>query len=315
MDGLLIVDKPSGPTSHDVVARARRILRERRVGHTGTLDPLASGVLPLVVGRATRLARFLDGDKRYDAVIRLGSATDTYDSLGQTIGAVAEGPWPDAGVINAALEPFRGTFLQHPPAFSAKKIAGERSYDLARRARGHQDAAGDQPPAPTPKPVAVTTRSVDVVAVEGPVVRLRVHCEAGFYVRSLAHDLGARLGIGGHLVELRRIEACGLRIEDAVPLDVLERLTPEDAAARLVPMDRMLPGRLAVVLTEAGVIHTRQGRILGPADASRGFSEAVDALTQGTTDAVRLLDEASHLLALAGNSKPPGLLHASVVLM
>src|SRR5262245_2728712 len=133
MDGLLVVDKPVGPTSHDVVERVRRVLRERRIGHTGTLDPLASGVLPLVVGRATRLARFLSGaDKVYQATIRLGFATDSGDSLGAPIGPSYVGALPDEAAISRALEGFRGRFLQQPPALSAKKIGGQRSYRLAR---------------------------------------------------------------------------------------------------------------------------------------------------------------------------------------
>src|SRR5207344_2178219 len=118
MDGLLIVDKPSGPTSHDIVACVRRVLRERRVGHTGTLDPMASGVLPIVVGRATRLARFVGGDKAYVASIRLGISTDSYDALGKPAGEPSAGPWPPASVVESALERFRGTFDQQPPAFS-----------------------------------------------------------------------------------------------------------------------------------------------------------------------------------------------------
>src|SRR5204862_1790885 len=137
MDGLLIVDKPAGPTSHDVVARIRRVLGERRIGHTGTLDPAATGVLPLVLGRATRLARFLSsGDKIYEADIRLGVATDTYDADGASVGSAHTGPWPSADEISRAIERFRGQFLQQPPAFSAKKIAGRRSYRLARASKG-----------------------------------------------------------------------------------------------------------------------------------------------------------------------------------
>src|SRR5499427_4435886 len=140
MDGLLIIDKPAGPTSHDVVARMRRMLGERRIGHTGTLDPAATGVLPLVLGRATRLAQFLsDSDKSYEAIVRFGFATDTRDAQGQPIGDVRT-PALSLDEIAAALEAFRGTFLQQPPAFSAKKIGGKRSHKLARaRAR---DAAG-----------------------------------------------------------------------------------------------------------------------------------------------------------------------------
>ena len=131
MDGLLIIDKPQGPTSHDVVARMRRVLRERRIGHTGTLDPMATGVLPLVLGRATRLAKFMSAsDKTYEAAVRLGVATDSGDAQGTPVGAVSSGPWPAREAIDAALDAFRGTFLQQPPAFSAKLIDGTRSMDI-----------------------------------------------------------------------------------------------------------------------------------------------------------------------------------------
>src|SRR5688572_21924316 len=134
MDGLLVVDKPVGPTSHDVVARVRRATGERRIGHTGTLDPGASGVLPLVLGRATRLARFLSGmDKGYAAVVRLGVSTDTFDAAGQSVGEPYCGGMPDRSAIERALESFCGTFLQQPPIFSAKKIGGVRSHRLARQ--------------------------------------------------------------------------------------------------------------------------------------------------------------------------------------
>src|SRR6187431_2878168 len=156
MDGLLVIDKPVGPTSHDVVTRVRRLLGERRVGHTGTLDPGASGVLPLVVGRATRLARFLSAaGKGYDAAIQLGVATDTGDSAGTPIGRVFEGALPGRESIDRALDAFRGTFLQQPPAYSAKKIGGKRSHRLARAA-AHALAA---PPA-LPAPVRVTVHAL-----------------------------------------------------------------------------------------------------------------------------------------------------------
>ena len=171
-----------------------------------------------------------------------------------------DGPWPDRSAIDTALEPFRGTFLQRPPAFSAKKIDGERSYDIARRGRARTE--GEAVPA-GPAPVEVTTRSVDVLDVDGPIVRLDIHREAGFYV-PLAHDLGAHLGMGAHLVELRRTEACGLGLDRSVSLDTLERLAPEDAAARLVSIDQMLPRRLPVVPDRNGrdahAARTRTGR-------------------------------------------------------
>jgi tRNA pseudouridine55 synthase len=258
MDGLLVVDKPSGPTSHDVVARVRRALRERRVGHTGTLDPAATGVLPLVVGRATRLAQFLSGsDKSYEAVIRFGFSTDTGDAQGRALGIQRAIECPSRDAIDAALDAFRGEFLQQPPAFSAKKIDGKRSHELARaRARGDArlkpslgEAGSPDPPSlatPSPSfgaaglrdlpdPVSVTTYAIDIVSTDGGTVTLRVDCSAGFYIRSLAHDLGERLGIGGHLVALRRTRSGTLTLADAVALDAVER-EPALAASRDFPL-------------------------------------------------------------------------------
>ena len=311
MDGLLIVDKPSGPTSHDVVARVRRILRERRVGHTGTLDPFASGVLPLVIGRATRLARFLEGDKKYDAVIRLGMETDTYDLLGEPVGEPSNGSWPNRAQIEAALEPFIGTFLQQPPAFSAKKIAGVRSYDIARRTRHQPEAV--RPAAPAP--VAVTTHGIDVLDASGPEVRLRVHCSAGFYVRSLAHDLGEALGLGGHLTALRRVEAAGVSVERVIPLAELEGEASATGSRAFLPMDEMLSSLPSVVLTQIGVTNASRGRDLGPSDAQEGFSGALQAAFDTPPRHVRVMAPGGHLVAVAEAAKVSGLLHASVVLV
>ena len=205
MDGLLVIDKPSGPTSHEVVARVRRALGERRIGHTGTLDPAATGVLPLVLGRATRLARFLSAsDKSYEAVVRLGVATDTYDGAGTPAGPSYQGALPSREAIDRALDAFRGTFLQQPPAYSAKKIDGRRSYSLARaaaRSAGDGIERSSTGAGALPTPVSVTTHSIVLVSVEGDRVTLNVSCSAGFYVRALAHDLGVRLGIGAHLLD------------------------------------------------------------------------------------------------------------------
>src|SRR5215471_16835725 len=151
LDGLLVIDKPVGPTSHDVVSRVRRILRERRIGHTGTLDPMASGVLLLLVGRATRLAQFLNADvKQYDATIRLGFATDTYDAVGRPTTEVHPGPLPTRDRIGEALAAFRGTFTQQPPAFSAKKIEGKRSYRLARARQRAAHVPAERAASPVP---------------------------------------------------------------------------------------------------------------------------------------------------------------------
>ncbi|MGH9329622.1 MAG: tRNA pseudouridine(55) synthase TruB, partial [Vicinamibacterales bacterium] len=226
MNGVLVIDKPPGPTSHDVVARARALLGVKRVGHTGTLDPLASGVLPLVVGRATRLARFLSGgEKAYEAVIRLGSTTDTYDALGKFTGNTPRVEDLTADDVARALDAFRGTLWQSPPPYSAKRIGGVRAYTLARAAKPAE-----------PKPVEVSVERLTLDGYHAGVVRLRVVCSAGFYVRSLAHDLGARLSCGGYLEALRRTASGGFGLADAVSLAALEA-DPSRAVDAFVPMD------------------------------------------------------------------------------
>jgi tRNA pseudouridine55 synthase len=303
MDGLLLVDKPAGPTSHDVVARMRRALREKRIGHTGTLDPLATGLLALVLGKATRLAQFLSAsDKSYDATIRLGFATDTADADGLTIGEVYDGVWPTRDAIEAALEPFRGTFLQRPPAFSAKKIDGRRSYAIARAAR----AGADLEPRAT-APVNVTTHRLEIVNAESDTVTLRVDCSAGFYIRSLAHDLGERLGIGAHLTALRRTRSGDFDITRAITLDAAER-DPGLAAQSIVAMSEMLPGAPSVTLTGEGVRHVTHGRAVGPTDFASIVPGPIAPL-------VRLLDADGELVALARGKGDSVLLHPFVVLV
>jgi tRNA pseudouridine55 synthase len=295
MDGLIVVDKPAGPTSHDVVARVRRVLGERRIGHTGTLDPNASGVLPLVVGRATRLAKFLSGEqKRYEAIVRLGVSTDTYDGEGKQTGSRWTGLLPSRAEIEEALTGFRGTFLQQPPAYSAKKIDGERAYRTAR--------AGSTV---MPAPAAVTVDRLEILDVGGDEVTLLVACSAGFYVRSLAHDIGQRLGTGAHLSALRRIASGGLTIEDAIPLEYVER-SREDALEALVPMDAMLPHFQAVVLTDEGLLRAVHGRNISGAEVASG------SLT--TTGPMRLVDQLGQLVGIGETTGVSGVLHPSVVL-
>jgi len=314
MDGLLIVDKPIGPTSHDVVARVRHLLAESRVGHTGTLDPAASGVLPLVLGRATRLAQFLSqSDKVYEATITLGVSTDTYDALGQRVGAAYEGPFPAIDAVDRALDAFRGRFAQQPPAFSAKKVDGRRSYKNAREARKALTLPGPlAPPAPSersesrgPAPVVVTAHAIDLLRLDGAHAQLRVHCSAGFYVRSLAHDLGERLGTGGHLSALRRTRSGQAEITRAVPLEDLER-DVSLAARVIVPLGEMLPELPSLVLTPEGARRAIHGQDLGPRDALRSSAESAPL--------VRLLDAGGDLLAIAETGGSPGLLHPFVVL-
>ena len=331
MDGLLLVDKPAGPTSHDVVARMRRALGEKRIGHTGTLDPAATGLLLLVVGKATRLATFLSAsDKSYEAVVRLGFATDTADAEGRALGPPHEGALPTRAAIEAALQPFRGTFLQQPPAFSAKKIDGQRSYTLARNARlkpSPLDEARDDPervegsrsddPAPPalPAPVSVTTHRLEIVSIEGDRVTLSLDCSAGFYVRSLAHDLGERLGTGGHLAALRRTRSGDFTLDAAIDLDTAQR-DPARAAAALVPMAAMLPRMRAVVLTDEGVHHVMHGRDLVPGDTVSPTNQENDSRTAAAESGpIRLVDSRGELVAIAQRTPGGGPLHPSVVLV
>jgi tRNA pseudouridine55 synthase len=296
MDGLLIIDKPEGPTSHDIVARIRRLYRLSRVGHTGTLDPMASGVLPLVLGRATRLARFLTSDrKRYEAVVRLGQATDTYDRLGSPVGP-AIAPAVARGEIEAALERFRGTIEQTPPAFSAKKIGGEAAYRLARRGE-----------AVTPAPVAVHVSRLEVVSATDETVTLDIECSAGFYVRSLAHDLGAALGCGGHLTALRRTASGEWTLDRAIALDACER-DPEQARARVLPMSCLLAWMSGVQVTGEGVTRVSHGQVIRPVDL---LSAAPAAAPDGF---IRLLGPDGALLALA-QPGGDGTLHPALVLV
>ena len=308
MDGLLVIDKPSGPTSHDVVARMRRVLRERSIGHTGTLDPLATGVLPLVVGRATRLARFLSGsDKTYEAVVRLGVATDTGDREGAPIGERYAGAMPARDAIERAIDGFRGEFLQQPPLFSAKKIGGVRSHEAARAARAVRlkpDTTTEDRPAPPapPAPAIVTVRTLDLIGVDADAVTLRLTVAAGFYVRALARDLGERLGTGGHLVALRRTRVGELTLEQAVALDVAER-DPAATAARVIPLAGMLTHLPAMTLTAEAVRRAVQGQNL----ESR--------IPNPESRYVRLTDERGDLIAIAEPSDAGGrLLHPFVAL-
>ena len=306
MDGLLIVDKPAGPTSHDVVARMRRALREKRVGPTGTLDPAATGLLLLVLGKATRLATFLSAsDKSYEAVVRLGFATDTADADGRALGGPYEGALPARADIEAALDEFRGTFLQQPPAFSAKKIDGQRSYKLARNARTSH-------PAPShPAPCSVTTTRLEIVSIDGDRVALRVDCSAGFYVRSLAHDLGERLGTGGHLAALRRTRSGDFTLAAAIDLDTAQR-DPARAAAAVVPMAAMLPSWPCAILTAEGVTRVGRGQDIRPGDREPPALSSPQVRVTGPF--VKLLDRRGDLLAIAEHTDA-GLLHPSVVLV
>ncbi len=222
MLGVVNLDKPVGPTSHDMVGLLRRLTGTRRIGHAGTLDPLASGVLPVLVGAATRFSEELTGGrKRYDAVVRLGQASATDDAEGPI--RPGPGPAPDEAAVRVAIPAFVGTLTQRPPAFSARKSGGRTAHRAAR--------------AGAPLDVPSRTVMVDAIEVIGFEagdgwldVRLDVRCGPGTYIRSIARDLGEMLGCGGHLAALCRTEAAGLRVEDAHTPQALEGLA---AAGRL----------------------------------------------------------------------------------
>jgi tRNA pseudouridine55 synthase len=309
MHGALLIDKPCGPTSHDIVAFARRSLKTPGIGHTGTLDPLATGLLVLLVGHATRLARFLVTDeKEYIADVRLGISTPTYDaqSLDQARIEDRGSRIVTSEQIRAALPDFLGTFPQLPPAFSAKKVDGVRAYKKARK----------QEPVDL-KPVEVTVRELELLDDEArtpnldprssnleprTLVRLRIVCTAGFYVRSLAQDLGQLLGCGAHLEALRRTRAGQFRLADALTLDAVEAAGPaiED---RLVDLNALLPGMPAVTLTEEGLRRALNGNTLAPGHLDGPVLEGK----------VRVLDAAGRLLSVA-ERRADGLLHPLLVL-
>ena len=307
MDGVLVVDKPAGLTSHDVVARARRALGVRRVGHIGTLDPMATGVLPLVVGRATRLASLLStGRKTYDGLILLGVSTDSYDATGAITADARDRMGtglvkaPDRRAIERAAEAFAGTFAQHPPPFSAKKIRGVRAYRLARRNR---------PVAP--EPVEVTVHALDVVSVTATHVRCRVTCDPGFYMRALAHDLGAALGCGACLETLRRERNGSFDLTGAVSLDELRSSGPA-TADRLIPIGELLPETPRLVLTEHGATRARHGNNLTGADVTS--SEGEWPPPAAGAPVARLFDSEGALIAIA-RTDAGRLLHPTIVLV
>ena len=292
MDGVLVIDKPQGLTSHDVVAAARRALGEKRVGHTGTLDPLATGILPLAIGRATRLVRFLTAsDKDYDATIRFGATTDSYDVTGNETSRTDLEPSRDA--LLAAIKALTGDYLQPPPPVSAKKIEGRRAYRLARQG---------QPVALTPVPVRVP-RAEMLEFVTGR-ARIALTCSAGFYVRSFAHALGELTGTGACLEALRRTRTGEFGLDVAIPLERL-RVAP-DAAASLVALETLLARFPAVTLTDRGRVYVSHGRELGPADYATGPLDA---------PWVRPFDGTGALVALATPDHARGSLHPSVVLI
>jgi tRNA pseudouridine55 synthase len=292
-----VIDKPEGPTSHDVVARVRRALRLREVGHTGTLDPIATGVLALVLGRATRLAQFLSGARKgYQATIRLGIGTDSWDRTGQIVRrAEGEASLPGEGEVRRQLDAMVGERDQVPPPFSAKKVAGVRAYALARSGR-----------MVAPLPARVALHDVALLAWAPPLFEVRIACSAGYYVRALANELGESLGCGACLESLRRLNSGPFTLARAMPLAAVEQDPAGTAAAILAP-EELLPELPDGVLTEEGARRVSHGNDVAPEDFSR--LPAVAGI-----GAVRLLGPDGCLLAVARPGRQPGTLHPAVVL-
>lgn len=293
MDGIIVVDKPEGWTSHDVVGKLRKLANTRRVGHLGTLDPMATGVLPLVIGRATRLAQFyVRNDKVYDATVRFGYSTDTYDREGTAMSLPCE-PVLNREVIEQRLDAFRGEFLLRPPAVSAKKIQGVPAYRFARK----------QIPVEL-KPVPVHVYELNLLEVEGSQARLWTHCSAGTYMRSIAHELGQSLGCGAHLAALRRMRTGDFSIEQSRSIAELESLAAEGKLTdALIPASALLPAFPAVVIDSITAGMVRQGRDF-PVSPFR---------VEAGTRYVKAVSTEGELLAI-GEARLPHIYHPVVVL-
>jgi len=260
MNGVLIIDKPAGLTSHDVVNRARRLLHERSIGHLGTLDPMATGVLPLVTGSLTRLAQFYTkSEKIYEGTIRFGFATDTYDAEGEPTTAAQEVRL-NAEEVEALAARFRGVIQQTPPPFSAKKINGVPAYKLARQKKEV-----------VLEPAPVEIKEFLILAVEKDRARFRARVASGTYMRSVAHDMGRELACGGHLESLRRTAVAEFNLEDAHTLEELAEAagTPETLEALFVHPRKLLPQLPSVTADEPTAARIHSGRTVNLSDLSR----------------------------------------------
>ncbi|HEV2912729.1 MAG TPA: tRNA pseudouridine(55) synthase TruB [Pyrinomonadaceae bacterium] len=317
MDGFLIIDKPAGLTSHDVVARVRRTLRERRVGHTGTLDPFATGVLVVLVGRATRLAQFLAGaDKEYLALIRFGYATETGDATGATLGPPVEmhGPtlqqplpqWSERE-IEAALGGLKGEIEQVPPMYSAKKVKGKKLYELARRGLEVEREAA-----------RVSIHELEAVPHgDGALLHenedgtrdlsVRVVCSAGTYVRVLAESVGERLGVGAHLAALRRTRAGEFRVEEAVTLQELEERARAAGAEKA-----LLSPEAALLWMPSAHLTGEEARMMRHGVAVRAAAATASQYRDG--EALRVIDEQGDFVAIVTYEAETGRLRPRVVL-
>ncbi len=304
MNGILIIDKPAGITSHDVVSRVRRILKTKRVGHTGTLDPFATGVMVILVGRATKLAQFLDKDvKEYEAVVRFGFETDTGDKTGVRRLGPGVGSERIAGLLEGTnwdevLARFRGEIDQIPPMYSAKKIDGKKLYELARQGETVER-----------KPVRVRIDKLELLSEpeggtekEIDTAAIRVACAAGTYIRTLAEDIGRGIGTGAHLTELRRTAAGKFSISQAITLEELGEMA--EPASRLIPLVDAVAHLAKIELNEDRAAKTRNG-----------LSTRVFDVSYTDGEAVQMLDAAKTLIAIGFYDGAENVVQPKVVLV
>jgi tRNA pseudouridine55 synthase len=279
MDGVLNINKPPGMTSHDVVLRVRRILKEKRIGHTGTLDPLATGVLVLCVGKATRIAQYLEaGEKEYRAIMRLGVTTDTLDAEGRVL-ETRPHTHPDREKIIEVMRQFTGSIMQQPPAYSAVKVSGVPSYKLARAGKAGPLAS---------RPVTIFT--LELTSYEHPLVGFTVRCSKGVYVRTLCADMGETLGMGAHLTSLVRTCSGGFSLDRAITLDALaETVAAGDQEQALISIDEALADFPAVLLNEQESLRVMHGNQIS----------CPEKLANSAKDRVRLHDSMTRLIAIA----------------
>ena len=300
MNGIFIIDKPAGITSHDVVSRVRRILKTKRVGHTGTLDPFATGVMVILVGQATRLAQFLDKDeKEYEAIVRFGFETDTGDKTGRQ---KAKGKCQNTVTkddVVAVLPDFTGSIMQTPPMYSAKKVDGKKLYEHARKGETIERKA-----------VSVNISRLEIIddlhanGLESGIsdLGLRVACSAGTYIRTLAEDIGRKVGIGAHLAELRRTRAGKFSIDKSLTLEQLDVI--EDPSSALIDMKEAVSRLPSLVLNDDRVEKTKNG-----------LSTRIDDVKFNDGEAVQMVDAVGDLIAIGVYDEAEKAIRPKVVLV
>jgi len=305
MDGLILVNKHQGCTSHDLIIELRNILNIKKIGHFGTLDPLATGLMLIAVGKATRLSSFfLKADKTYEGRIRFGYSTDTYDSLGKPTSPEKK-EWPEKEKILKVMKKLEGELNQIPPPFSAKKYKGKPLYKLARENKEFKL-----------RPSKVFIRFFNLKKYHPPFLEFEVKCSSGTYIRSLAHDLGQILGCGAHLSELTRTEAESFKLTDAFSLKEIKKLKEKGKIKEhFIPLESLLPQFPKVILKESGTALTRNGNMVFPADISKIVHQnSLQNSTPKKKEVIfRLFSQEGKLLGLAKKEPEKNSLHPFLV--